>query len=192
MKWIASVSRVLVGIGLAAVASATPQLTGSAVGHWGQLNTNQAVVLAQAPSDQSDTIYDVRMQVLGDGSGRVRGEMHQRPLEVEGGSSVIDLVYRLEGRHLTLEDGRIALDVRILLDLSDFGGDGMVEVGRMEGLLYSVPGSLGYCPVLPLRPAAIERLRDGAKQAPGGIRVIESSSAPLPLPGEFVARWILN
>jgi len=192
MKWFATVSRLLVGVGLAALASAAPQLTGSAVGQWEQLSSHKSIVLAEAPSDQGEAIYDLRMHVLGDGSGRVRGEMRQRPQEGEGGASIIDLRYSLEGIHVTLPDGRIGVRAKILLDLSQFGGEGLIEVGRMEGLMFPVIGALGYCPVLPARNGDA---RVGAKDATSvgtQIQIIEPVGAPEPELGVFIARWILD
>jgi hypothetical protein len=197
MKWFACVSKAWIALGLVAGASAAPQLTGSAVGNWAQTGANTAVVLAVAPSDASATLYDVRMKLVGEGAGRVQGEMRQRPQSGEVSSSVIDLVYRLEGRHRTLPDGRIELRAAILLDLRPFGATGVVEVGRMEGLLFPLVGELGYCPVLPAPQSAAELAQElgglgEAASRRGAIGVLDPTLAPEPLPGEFIARWFLN
>ncbi len=193
MKFHRCVSKVLAVVGLALGALATPQLTGGGAGQYQQPKPNLAVVLAALPADQSDTIYDVRLRVLGEGLGRVRGEMRQRP-QVEPGGEVIDLIYRLEGQHVTLDDGRVLVQAAILLDLAQFGGEGLVQVGEMEGLMFPIPGALGYCPVLPPtdKTEVLRRDRSGKLVAAAGAPVlVEPSIAPDPFPGEFIARWIL-
>ncbi len=193
MKFHRCVSKVLAVVGLALGALATPQLTGGGAGQYQQPKPNLALVRAALPADQSDTIYDVRLKVLGEGLGRVRGEMRQRP-QVEPGGEVIDLVYRLEGQHVTLDDGRVLVQAAILLDLAQFGGEGLIQVGEMEGLMFPIPGALGYCPVLPPsdKTEALRRDSSGLSSVAAGAPVlIEPSAAPAPMPGEFIARWIL-
>ncbi len=196
MKFLTSIAKVLSALGLVAAASAAPQLTGSAVGDWSQVNARTVMVLADAASDQSDTHYDLRMALRGEGAGRVKGEMRQRLPAT--GASVHELVYTLEGQHRTLDDGRILVQATILLDLSQYGSEGMLRVGAMEGLLYPIEGSLGYCPGplpggrLPLDPVLKVRPRPGGA-APLSFESIEPVEPSLKFlnPGEFVARWIL-
>ncbi len=193
MKFHRCVSKVLAAVGLALGALATPQLTGGGAGQYQQSQPNLAVVLAALPADQSDTIYDIRLKVVGEGLGRVRGEMRQRAQGPLAGE-VIDLVYRLEGQHVTLADGRVHVQAAILLDLAQFGADGLVQVGELDGLMFPIPGSLGYCPVLPQADAkeALRRDRSGKQIAAGGApAMIDPVVAPDPFPGEFIARWIL-
>lgn len=197
MKFTSCVSKVLAVVGLALCASATPQLTGGGAGQWQQSLPNTALVLAEMPSDQSDAIYDLRMMLMGEAIGRVRGEMRQRPHD-SGVGELLDLTYKLDGQHITLEDGRIHVRVAILLDLAEFGGSGLAIVGEMEGLLFPVPNSLGYCPVLPpgdkpaLRRGAGDKGSAGDKKAGAGAPVlIEPKVAPDPFPGEFIGRWTL-
>jgi hypothetical protein len=196
MKFLTSVAKVMSVLGLVAAASAAPQLTGSAVGGWSQVNARTLMVLADAASDQSETHYDLRMALRGEGAGRVQGEMRQQL--PANGASVHELVYTLEGLHRTLDDGRILVQATIMLDLSQYGSEGMLRVGAMEGLLYPIEGSLGYCPgPLPSGRLALDPI----------LKVRPPPSGPSPLsfeslepiepslkflnPGEFVARWIL-
>lgn len=193
MKFSTCAATVLAVIGLALGASASPQLTGGGVGQWQQAQPRTALVLAQMASDQSETVYDLRMMLVGEALGRVRGEMRQRPHEV-GSGGLLDLTYKLEGQHLTLDDGRIHVRVAILLDLAQFGGSGLAIVGELDGLLFPVPNSLGYCPVLPPgdKPASLRGGSSGAKGSRGGVPVlIDPSVAPDPFPGEFIGRYIL-
>lgn len=198
MKFSSCVSKVLAVVGLALGSSATPQLTGGGAGQYQQMQPNKTLVLAQMPSDQSETVYDVRMMLLGEGVGRVRGEMRQRPQDLGSRSGpLLDLTYKLDGQHLTLDDGRIHVRAAILLDLAAFGSSGLAVVGELEGILFPVPNSLGYCPVLPPDVKPVRRGEDvksgsGGKKVGGGSPVlIDPSVAPDPFPGEFIGRWIL-
>ena len=131
-------------------------MTGSAIEQAQQVNTQSMVVLADMASDQSDTQYELRMALHGDGAGQLRSKMHQLPQSSGVGPALLDLTYHFEGRFATQSDGRVLTQARLVLDLEQFGAKGRVIVGEMEGLVYPAPNALGCCPVLPLAPPSAD------------------------------------
>lgn len=191
MKFAQCLSLFAATLALASGLHAAPQLTGSAIGQAQQVDTQSMVVLADMASDASDTAYELRMALHGDGAGQARGQMHQLP-QKNGGPVLLDLVYDVEGRFATQTDGRILIQAHIVLDLAQFGAKGRVIVGEMEGLVYPALNALGYCPVLPLAPASAEA--DPAEQPKDSAdlpQLIDPTLLEAPQLQEFVARWVL-
>ena len=178
MKIVQLVSKLLAPLALALGAAAAPQLTGGGVGVWQQATPSVSVVRAQMPSDQGGTDYELALRVHEDGG--VVGEM--RPVSGAGQSAFLipPVIYKVRGQHVALPDGRVLLQANVLLDLAQFGLEGLLNVGMIEGLLYA-----------PAPPLDAYAAHADMKASLSDASALGLKPRVRPLPGEFVGRWVL-
>lgn len=178
MKIVQLVSKLLAPLALALGAAAAPQLTGGGVGVWQQATPSVSVVRAQMPSDQGGTDYELALRVHEDGG--VVGEM--RPLSGPGQGAFLlpPVIYKVRGQRIALPDGRVLLQANVLLDLEQFGLEGVLNVGLIEGLLYA-----------PAPTSEAFGAHAGAKVSFQDASALSGKPRVRPLPGQFVGRWVL-
>jgi hypothetical protein len=178
MKIVQLLSKLLAPLALALGAAAAPQLTGGGVGAWQQATPSVSVVRAQMPSDQGGTDYELLLRVHEDGG--VVGQMRPVSGAGQGAFLIPPVIYKVRGQHVALPDGRVLLQAAVLLDLSQFGLEGLLNVGLIEGLLYA-----------PAPPSDALAAHANAKPSFQHASALGVTPRVRPLPGEFVGRWVL-
>jgi hypothetical protein len=124
----------LVGLAVCALntASSAQMPTGMASGRWTTVNASTVELHATMFNLREQPMYSLDAKLHGRDIGLVTGTISGLPRPADG-------IYRVEGKYARQPDGRVLVEVKIILDLQRPDGSGSLVVGHLRGTLDPYP-----------------------------------------------------